>query len=265
MAEITAAIDEQGADQLFDTAVGLIPAQSASGSGSLGPFLASYSVSATFAPGDIDLIAPGTIRITDFELHWSLSMSFGVDLSTFLPDFCLPQVCVDIPCVGKVCTPKICVDWPTITVPVSFSDFVRVTADFGISVTLSGGMWKVAAVVQGVPNLQFGLTTAALLAAISLALTPILLLVPFIGPFLALAANAILLAIGVAGVTGLLGPILTPFVAGLQIPIYDQPQTFEALPSGGAIDPAVFITLDSVGAFVTSDTEDELVLEVDIS
>jgi hypothetical protein len=265
MAEITAAIDEQGADQLLDTAVGLIPPQSASGNGALGPFVASYSVSATFAAGDVDLIAPGTIRITDFELHWNLGFSFGVDLSTFLPDFCLPQVCVDIPCVGKVCTPKICVDWPTITVPVSFSDFVRVTADFGISVTLSGGMWKVAAVVQGVPNLQFGLVTAALLAAISLALTPVLLLVPFIGPFLALAANAILLAIGIAGVTGLLGPILTPFVAGMQIPIYDQPQTFEALPSGGPVDPAVFVTLDSVGAFVTSDVEDELVLEVDIS
>jgi hypothetical protein len=116
-----------------------------------------------------------------------------------------------------------------------------------------------------VPNLQFGLVTTALLAAISAALTPVLLLVPFIGPFLALAANAILLAIGIAGVTGLLGPILTPFVAGLQIPIYEQAQTFEALPSGGAVDPAVFITLDSVGAFVTSDTEDELVLEVDIS
>jgi hypothetical protein len=222
-------------------------------------------VSATFASGDVDLIAPGTIRITDFELHWSIGFSFGVDLSTFLPDFCLPQVCVDIPCVGKVCTPKICIDWPTISVPVTFSDFVRVTADFGLSVTLSGGMWKVAVVVQGVPNLQFGLVTTALLAAISAALTPVLLLVPFIGPFLALAANAILLAIGIAGVTGLLGPILTPFVAGLQIPIYEQAQTFEALPSGGAVDPAVFITLDSVGAFVTSDTEDELVLEVDIS
>jgi len=265
MAEITVAVDEQGADQLLDTAIGLIPPQNASGSGSLGPFVASYSASATFSPGDVDLIAPGTIRIADFELHWLLGFSFGIDLSTFLPDFCLPQVCVDIPCVGKVCTPKICVDWPTISVPVSFSDFLRVTADFGLSVTLSGGMWRVAAVVQGVPSLQFGLVTAALLAAISLALTPVLLAVPFIGPFLALAANAILLAIGIAGVTGFLGPILTPFVAGMQIPIYNQPQTFQALPAAGALDPAVFITLDSVGALVTSDTEDELVLEVDIS
>ncbi|HET7846475.1 MAG TPA: hypothetical protein VFL72_03215, partial [Acidimicrobiia bacterium] len=172
MAEITAAIDEQGADQLLDTAIGLIPPQTASGAGSLGPFVASYSANATFAPGDVDLIAPNTIRIEDFELHWTLGFSFGIDLSTFLPDFCLPQVCVDIPCVGKVCTPKICIDWPTVSVPVSFSDFVRVTADFGISVTLSGGAWNVAAVVQGIPNLQFGLVTGALLAAISLAVTP---------------------------------------------------------------------------------------------
>jgi hypothetical protein len=265
MAEITVAIDEQGADQFFDAAIGLIPAQSSSGNGSLGPFLASYSASASFAPGDIDLIAPGTIRITDFQVNWNLNLSFGLDLSAILPDFCIPQVCVDIPCVGEVCTPEICVDWPTITVPVSFGDFVKATADFGISITLSGGVWRVEAVVQGVPNLQFGLVTAALLAAISAALTLVLLAVPFIGPFLAIAVNAIIAAIGIAGVTGLLGLIITPFVSGLRIPFYEQPQTFEALPAGGPVDPAVFITLDGVSAFITSDTEDELVLEVDIS
>jgi hypothetical protein len=265
MADITVAIDEQAADQFFDSAVGLIPAQSSSGSGSLGPFLVSYSASASLAPGDIDLIAPGTIRITDFQVNWNVSLSFGLDLSTILPDFCIPQVCVDIPCVGKVCTPEICVDWPTITVPVSFGDFIKATADLGISIMVSGGVWKVEAVVQSVPTLQFGLVTAALLAAISAALTVVLLLVPFIGPFLAIAVNAIIAAIGIAGVTGLLGLIITPFVSGLRIPIYDQSQTFEALPAGGPVDPAVFITLDAVSAFITSDIEDELVLEVEIS
>lgn len=265
MTEITVAIDETAADQVFDTAVGLIPLQTASGTGSLGPFFASYAASASFAPGDVDLIAPGTIRIENFRLNWSLNFSFGIDLSDFLPDFCIPQVCVDIPCVGRVCTPEICVDWPTITVPVSFSDFVLATADFGIVITNSGGSWQVQAEVQGIPNLQFGATTAALLAAIGLALTPVLLAIPFIGPFLAIAANAILLGIGIAGVTGLLGPILTPFVSGMRIPIYNQPVTFQALSAGGAVDPAVFITLDDVNAFITSDTEDELVLTVDIS
>lgn len=265
MPEIIVAIDETAADQVFDTAIGLIPVQNTSGSGALGPFFANYTAAVSFTPGDVDLIAPGTIRIADFRANWSLNFSFGIDLSDFLPDFCLPQVCIDIPCVGRVCTPEICVDWPTISVPVSFSDFVRVTADFGIVITNSSGFWKVEGVVQGVPNLQFGATTAALLAAIGLAITPILLAIPFIGPFLAIAANAILLGIGIAGVTGFLGPILTPFISGIRIPIYNQPVTFQALAAAGAVDPAVFITLDDVDAFITSDTEDELVLTVDIS
>jgi hypothetical protein len=37
MAEITAAIDEQGAKKLFDTAVAAIGTQTKSGSGNLGP------------------------------------------------------------------------------------------------------------------------------------------------------------------------------------------------------------------------------------
>jgi hypothetical protein len=265
MSDITVAIDEAAADQVFDTAVGLIPPQSASGSGNLGPFIASYSAVATFAPGDVDLIVDDTVRITDFQVNWTLNFSFGIDLSEILPDFCIPQVCIDIPCVGEVCTPRICVDWPTITVPVSFSDFVRATADFGIVTTQTGGNWKVEAEVQGVPNLQFGATTAALLAAISVAITPILLAIPFIGPFLAIAVNAILLLIGIAGVTGFLGPIISPFISGMRIPIYEQPINFQALAAAGPNDPAVFIRLDDVNTVITSDGEDELVLTVDIS
>ena len=263
--DITAVIDEPAADDLLDTAVGLVSVPPASGSGSLGPFVASYNASASLAPGDVDLIAPGTIRIDDFRLDWNLSFSFGIDLSTFLPDFCLPRVCVNIPCVGRVCTPRVCVDWPTISVPVSFADFVEVTADFGISITESGGVWKVEAVVQGVPNLQFGATTAALLAAISLAVTPLLLAIPFAGPFIAVAVNAILAAIGVAGVTGFLGPILSPFVTGLRIPIYEQAKTFVAIPASGPTDPDVFVSIDDVSAVITSSDEDELVLGIDIS
>jgi hypothetical protein len=263
--DITAAIDEPSADQLLDTAIGLVVLPPASGSGTLGPFVANYNASASLSPGNVDLIAPGTIRIVDFRLDWNLGFSFGIDLSTFLPNFCIPQICVDIPCVGRVCTPGFCVNWPTISVPVSFGDFVKVTADFGLSITQTGGVWKVEAVVQGVPNLQFGLTTAGLLAAISLAITPVLLAVPFIGPFLASAVNSIVLAIGIAGVTGLLGPILSPFVSGLRIPIYDQPVNFQALAASGPFDPAVFVTIDDVRAEITSTNEDELVLTIDIS
>jgi hypothetical protein len=266
MAEITAALDETGANKVFDTALAAIGPQTQSGSGSLGPFVAGYTIHATFTSGDIDLIPPATIRIVDLRLDWHLSLSFGFDLSTILPDFCLPQVCIDIPCVGEVCTPTICIDWPTITIPVSFGDFLKATIDFTPDVTLTAGTWKVQADVLGVPNLQFGATSAALLAAIGAAATPILLAIPFIGPFLALAVDAILALIAIAGVTGFLGPIITPFVSGLKIPIYEQPKLFVALPAEGPFDPKVDFTIDAISAVVAHNgTEDELVLGANIS
>lgn len=266
MAEITAAIDEQGANTLFDAALAAIGTQTKSGSGTLGPFVAGYTVQASFTNGDVDLIPPSTIRIADLQLDWQLSLSFGIDLSTILPDFCLPQVCVDIPCVGRVCTPRICIDWPTITVPVSFGDFLKATVDTQVQVALTSGQWVAEAKLLGVPNLQFGATSAALLAAIGLAVTPILLAVPFIGPFLAVAVNLILAAIAIAGVTGFLGPILTPFISGLTIEIYRQPKVFEVLPAESAIDPKVDVTIDAITVAVAHNSpEDELVLTAAIS
>src|SRR5262249_31731534 len=156
MGEITAALDEQGANELMDAALPAIGALTKSGSGNLGPFVGSYTVTATFTNGDVDLIPPSTIRIVDLRLDWDLDLSFGIDLSTILPDFCLPQVCLDIPCIGEVCTPKICIDWPTITVPVSFGDFVQATIDFQLDISLTSGHWKVQAKVLSVPSLQFG-------------------------------------------------------------------------------------------------------------
>lgn len=228
--------------------------------------MASYSVNATLTNGDVDLRVPDIVGLENLRLNWNLNLSIGIDLSEILPDFCLPQVCVDIPCVGRVCTPKVCIDWPTISVLVSYSDFVRADANFRLEANLVAGVWQVRAVIVGVPNLQFGATTAALLAAIGLAVTPILLLIPFIGPFLAIATNAILAAIGIAGLTGFLGPILTPFIAGIRIPIYDQPQLFPILPPDGPFDPQVDITIDSIAAEVANSTgEDELVLTANIS
>ena len=265
MAEIIAAVDETAANTLLDTAIALIPPQSASGSGNLGPFVASYAVSATLANGDVDLIPPDIIRLVDLRVNWSIHLSFSFDLSSILPDFCLPRVCVRIPCVGRVCTPRICIDWPTITIPVSFSDFIKATGDFRLDISLVGGQWKVQAIIVGVPNLQFGATSALLLVAIGLAATPVLLAIPFIGLFLAAAVNAILAAIGIAGVTGLLGPIITPFVSGIKIPIYKQPKLFQVLPIEGPADPAVGITIDMVAAKIETTGEDELVLTADIS
>jgi hypothetical protein len=265
MADIVAALDEAGANALLSTALTTLVLPPQAGSGNLGPFVASYSAVGSFVGGGVDLIAPATVRIQNLRLNWTVNLSFGIDLNSFLPNFCLPQVCVNIPCVGRVCTPRICVSWPTITVPVSLSDFVEATADLGFDITLSGGQWRVQAVVQNVSQLQFGPATFGMLAVIGAALTPLLLAIPFLGPFLAIAVNAILLAIGIAGLTGFLGPIVSPFISGLRIPIYDQPQQFPVLPSGGPLDPPVLVTIDQVLAEVQSSDEDELVLSIEIS
>lgn len=268
MSEILAAIDEAAASDVMHDAEAALGTLSDTGSGSLGPFTAGYSASASFSGGLIDLIPPDTIRVTDLRLDWAVNLSFSFDLSTILPDIKIPAVCVDIPCVGEVCTPEITlVDWPTITIPVSLSDFVLFTGDFTLDVSLTGaGKWKVDVVLLGIPNLQIGAASAAILAAIGVAAGLILAPIPFIGPFLAIAVAAILTAIGIAGVTGLLGRILTPFVSGLRFTVYEQDRQFEVLPAGGAVDPRVTIWLDAVTAVVDgSGGEDELVVSVDIS
>lgn len=265
MAEITAAIDETGANDLVATALASIGTVTASGSGKLGPFGASYTASASFSGGTVDLIAPGTVRIQSLRADWNVAANFGFDLSDIIPDFCLPQVCVRLPFIGRVCTPRICIDWPTVSIPVNLSDFLEVTADLGLTVTLNSGQWMAEAVVQSISQLQFGPGTFALLAVIAAAASAVLLAIPFIGPVLAIAVAAIIAAIGIAGLTGFLGAILSPLVAGLRIPLYSQPRQFPVLPASGAFDPAVFVNLDSVATRVDSTTEDELVLAIDIS
>ena len=267
MPEIIAAIDEAAATTIFTTLAAGLPPQSSSGSSSFGPFTAAYSATATLSsPGTVDLIPPGTIRVADLRMDWQLHLSLSLDIGDFLPDIHIPQVCVHIPCVGDVCTPKIDIVWPTVTVPIDLSDYVKTTVDLGIAVTLVAGTWKVEGVVQGEPNLQFGLTTAAMLAVVGAAVAAAVAWVPLIGPFIAVLAAAVVAAIGVAGLTGLLGPILTPFISGTRFPVYAQPQVFTVLPAAGPNDPAVTITLDTIAAEVQHNPpEDELVLSADIS
>lgn len=266
MAEIIAAVDETAATDVMHDAQASAGVLSDSGSEPLGPFTASYSASASFSGGAIDLIPADTIRITDLQMDYSLSFSFSFDLSDILPDFCIPQVCVDIPCVGEVCTPEICVDWPTVTIPVNHVDFLKFTGDFKLDVHLTGGNWVVDVVLLGIPSLQFGAATALLLAKIGLVAAAVLAPIPFIGPVLAIAVNLILAAIGIAGLTRFLGPIITPLVAGLRFTVYERPQVFAVLPASGPLNPVVEIVLDSVTADVDgSGGEDELVISIDIS
>lgn len=265
MPDIIAAVDEVAATTLIHDAEATLGTLARSGSGSLGPFTASWSASASLQQGVIDLISPNVVRVTDCELHYSLGFSFAFDLSTIIPDFCLPRVCIPTP-FGDLCTPKICIDWPTITIPLNYSDMVRFTADFTLDVRSVGTEWLVDVVIVGVPALDLSAAAATILAGLGLAAAAILAPIPFIGPLLAVVVAAITSIIAIAGVTGLLGPILSLFVAGLRFNVYKQPKHFEVLPSGGAVDPAVYINLDAISALVDgSGGEDELVLSVDIS
>jgi hypothetical protein len=265
MSDIVAVADETAATRMVRAAETALGTQSRSGSDSLGPFTVGWNASVFFANGNIDLIPPNVIRIDNGELHYSLGFSISLDLNSFLPSFCLPRVCIRIPFIGRVCTPRICISWPTITVPVSHSGIVRFAADFSLNPHLDGSDWKIDLVVVGIPFLQIGPEAAAILLAIGAAVSLAALGIPFIGPLIALGVAAVVAAIAVAGVTGLLGPILTPFVSGLTFNIYSQPRLFPVLPAAGVLDPAVNVNIDTLSASVVRSDEDELVIAVDIS
>lgn len=260
MHDIIAAADQTAATTLLHGAENALGTISRSGSGSFGPFGASYTVSVTFSGGNIKLSPPNVIEIADCNLHYSVGLTFSLDLNSFLPHFCLPQVCV-----FGICTPKICISWPTIPVPFSFADDVKFTADFTLDAHLSGTTWLIDVVIVGVPLLKFGPATAGILAALGAALGLALLPIPFIGPFLAGAVAVIVAAVGVAGLTGFLGTIITPFVSGLRFNIYKQPKVFPALPASGPINPEVDIQIQALAAAVQATDKNELVISGDIS
>src|SRR5512136_2903973 len=97
MPDIIAAADETAASNLIHAAETTLGTLTKSGSGSLGPFTASWFANASFSGGMVDLIAPNVIRITNCQLNYSLGLNFSFDLSSILPDFCLPQICIPIP------------------------------------------------------------------------------------------------------------------------------------------------------------------------
>lgn len=265
MSDITLAADETAATRLVHDAETLFGMQTKSGSGNLGPFFANYTVSASVSGGTVTLHAPNIIELDDVHLNYSLSLDFGIDLNNFLPHFCLPQVCVDIPFIGKICTPEICLNWPTISVPFSYSDFVAFTGRFQLLPHLSGGNWLIDLRIVSIPSLSISTAAAAILAALGLLLGSLLSVIPFIGPFLAIAVEAILAGIGIAGVTGLLGPILSLFLAGMTFTIYKRPQTQQVLAASGPSDPAVSITVTTLDAVVQESDKRELIVTADIA
>jgi hypothetical protein len=260
MPDIIAAADQTATTDLLHDAETTLGTLTKTGGGSLGPFVANYSASVSFTGGAVNLLPPNVIQIADLNINYSLGLSFGLDLGDFLPSFCLPQICF-----FGWCTPKICITWPTVTIPISFSDTATLTGDFSVVAVLSGSNWLVNVVIDSVPLLQFGAGTAALLAAVAAAVTAAVGWVPFIGPFLALLADAVIAAIGIAGITGLLGDILTPFVSGLSFTVYNQPQLFPVLPNSGPDDPEVDVTITALGAVVQATDKNELVISASIA
>ena len=266
MNDIIVAADEPTAASLVAAAIGTFGSLSDSGTSSLGPFNANWSASASFVSGGVDLREPDIVRLTNMTMNFTVGIGFSLDLSDILPDFCLPQICVRIPFIGRVCTPRICIDWPTINIgPVSRSGSSNFTADFRAISAIDGPDWKIEIQIVDIPSLSLDAISTLLIAGLISAVGLALLAVPFIGPFLALAAAAVAVVFTVGALTGLLGPILSVFLAGLAFEVYRQPRVQEVLPAAGAIDPAVAIRIDSLGAAVESSDEDELILTANIS
>ena len=265
MSDITLAADQTAATRMVHDAETILGTQSKSGSGSFGPFVASYGVSASFSGGAVVLQTPNIIDLNDIHLNYSLNLSFGIDLNSFLPHFCLPQVCVDIPCVGTVCTPSICVSWPTLSLPFSYSDFVDFSGEFQVLPHLSGGKWLIDLRIVSIPTLSISVAAAAILTALGLALGAAVSWVPFIGPLLDALIAGVLAAIGIAGITGLLGPLLSLFVSGLNFNIYKQPQVQQVLPASGPQDPAVSIKITALDCVVQQTDKAELVVTASIA
>ena len=72
MPDIIAAADETAASNLVLAAETTLGTLTKSGSGSLGPFTASWNASASFSGGTIDLIVPNVVRIANTQLSYSL-------------------------------------------------------------------------------------------------------------------------------------------------------------------------------------------------
>jgi hypothetical protein len=262
MSDITLAADETAATRLVHDAETILGTKSQSGSGSFGPFVASYGVSASFSGGTVVLQTPNIIELNDIHLNYSLNLSFGIDLNSFLPHFCLPQVCVTIPCVGTVCTPSICISWPTISIPFNYSDFVDFSGDFQVLPHLSGSTWLIDLRIVSVPTLSISVAAAAILTALGLAIGAAVSWVPFIGPLLDALIAGILAGIGIAG---MLGPLLSLFISGLTFNIYKQPQVQQVLPAGGPHDPAVSIKIIALDCVVQQTDKAELVVTAGIA
>jgi hypothetical protein len=71
--------------------------------------------------------------------------------------------------------------------------------------------------------------------------------------------------IAVIALAGLLGLIITPFVAGRTFQILSQPQGVQLIPPGSPLEPAVDVSITVLTAAVTGNGKNELVVAADLA
>src|SRR5882762_2610160 len=143
----TVAVSEAGLTKLVSRSIDK-PITS-SGSGSWGPFVASYSVNLDVSGGQVQMPDLGAgnqiVRLTGVVVKGMVEGSIGLDLAQFLPHVCVPpfRLCIPSPW-GDICTPQVCISWPTISVPIPIPiPPLGLSADFGVSAKQQGDNWQV--------------------------------------------------------------------------------------------------------------------------
>lgn len=271
---LISAIDEDGAEKIVS---GLVTELSGSTSGSKFGF--SYSITWEFFPGDFELVDAGDIiRLRECDIHTDISFGWSFDLSniSFLPNICIPRICIWIPFVGWSCTPKLCIDWPTIGFTVPLPTIVsEVSVDFSVQVEhdLAASQWVIKGVVNPLPSdidiIDVEGTAVAAKQDFEDALGIELGDIPGIGPFLEDTIDWILSTV-LDSIDDLLEFLSTWLsdslrlhpVLGIGFELHRVDEIFEILPVSGS-EPAVTVRITDLDAEITSDKE--LVVSADIA
>jgi hypothetical protein len=169
--DLTAAVSSGAFEKIF-TAVVRGFRFSKTGSGSFGPFTASYDVAAHLDGGTLEMRNDGSIVIKELDVKWDkLKLTIGIDIPEFCPfgggDICVfpPYPDCDVPIVGCgdcVHLDPICVfsGNPDISIPIDLSGLITSEVSFSARVEPFYGIgsgtynrWQVVVV----PTLPFDL------------------------------------------------------------------------------------------------------------
>jgi hypothetical protein len=268
MVNALTAIDEDGATILLDRLSNAAGTLTTSGSGQWWMFSTNYTLTATLDTGRVDLIVPNKLGIEEFRVNWRMHAMLYLDLNKILPPIYLPQIKITIKwkkwkLIISISITWVHYPWPTVGIPLNFGDHLTASANLQLLVRNDATNWYVLAKMLGVPNFNYGLATAGLVAAVGLVLGAVLWPIPFIGPFLGIAVASILTGLAAAGAAGLLAAPVSLLLQGREFMLYQRPRHFPLLPYAGPNDPAVSVKLALVRASIVNSGEDELVISTE--